>query len=71
LKKFFITEKCVGCSACVSDCPQQAIDNKKTPHEINQYLCTGCGDCFEICPVGAIIFCRTVEVKIFSAEKQI
>ena len=70
-EKFFITEKCVGCSACASDCPMQAIDSSKIPHEINQRLCIGCGDCFEICPVGAIKFCRDVEVKKFSIERQI
>ena len=50
MSKFFITEKCVRCGACQSDCPVQAIEN----FFIDKKKCINCGDCYEICPVGAI-----------------
>ena len=50
MSEFFITEKCVHCGACQSDCPAQAIKN----FSIDEKKCIECGDCYEICPVGAI-----------------
>lgn len=50
MKKYFISEKCIHCGACKSDCPQNAIEN----FFINQEKCIHCGDCFSICPVAAV-----------------
>lgn len=48
-------EKCIGCGACVAECPNQAIqlagDGKA---EIDQSKCQKCGKCVEVCPVEAI-----------------
>ena len=52
--QYFISEKCVGCNACFSDCPAQAIDNSQIPLKIEQKKCIRRGDCYEICPVGAV-----------------
>ena len=49
-------EKCCGCGACYSACPNQAIS--MIPDEegflqpnINKDLCTSCGKCEQVCPV--------------------
>ena len=48
-------EKCVGCTACVRNCPMLCITGSvKEPHEINQKLCIKCGSCMEKCKFGAI-----------------
>ncbi len=48
-------EKCVGCTACVRNCPMLCITGSvKEPHEINQALCIKCGSCMEKCKFGAI-----------------
>ncbi|MBQ9441494.1 MAG: 4Fe-4S binding protein [Selenomonadaceae bacterium] len=57
MREFFITEKCIRCGACKSDCPAQAIEN----FFINQDKCVKCGDCYEICPVGAIEQKKTLQ----------
>lgn len=48
-------EKCIGCSACVSECPNSAITiGSDSKAEINQEKCQKCGRCIEVCPVQAI-----------------
>jgi len=48
-------EKCTGCGACFSSCPQKAITMKENnegfifPY-INMNLCTGCNICKKNCP---------------------
>jgi len=46
-------EECIGCSACITACPNDAIsvDDKA---KIDMDKCTGCGECISICPVDAI-----------------
>lgn len=44
--------KCVGCGACVSDCPANAIT--LNPLTINKEKCIGCGKCISSCHAGAI-----------------
>ena len=47
-------EKCLGCGACISMCPVQAISFKDGKAEIDKKKCIKCGTCKDICPVGAI-----------------
>lgn len=53
-KGFLITDACIGCGTCQSNCPQQCID-EGTPFAIRQDSCLHCGLCFENCPVEAIV----------------
>ena len=48
------SEKCLGCGACASMCPVNAITMKGGKAQINNKKCIKCGTCAQICPVGAI-----------------
>ena len=51
----FITENCIGCTACMRMCPVYAIDgNKGERLVINTKRCIDCGVCGRTCPKGAI-----------------
>lgn len=53
---YFITDKCIGCTACVRNCPVFAIDGKpKERHVVNIRRCVSCGVCGRVCPKGAIL----------------
>ena len=43
-------EKCTGCGACVSLCPDQAISLENDHAVIDQELCTECLRCMDECP---------------------
>lgn len=48
-----IADTCVGCEACVAECPTSAIsmvDGKATASD----ACVDCGACVAACPVEAI-----------------
>ena len=51
---YFVTDDCIRCGSCLSDCPQSCIElNGKAV--IRQENCLHCGNCAEVCPVGAVI----------------
>jgi len=56
-----ITEDCISCGACVSECPNDAISQGDLYFVINPERCTECvgfynkPQCVEVCPVDAII----------------
>ncbi len=55
LIRFEITDKCIGCGACIPSCSVKAITgNKKDKHLISQDKCTRCGACEQVCPVDAV-----------------
>lgn len=45
----YISERCIGCGACVSTCPQNAISLLNGRAQQNRQLCTGCGNCTRVC----------------------
>lgn len=47
-------EKCIGCSVCISSCPENAISMENDKATISQDKCTFCGKCFSACPQEAI-----------------
>jgi len=49
-----ISEECVSCGACESECPIEAISQGESQYEINVDTCVDCGACASACPVGAI-----------------
>jgi uncharacterized pyridoxamine 5'-phosphate oxidase family protein len=51
---YFVTDDCIGCGSCLSDCPQSCIELKEKA-VIRQENCLHCGNCAEVCPVGAVI----------------
>lgn len=43
-------QKCIGCGACISVCPVQAISMKSGWHcYIQTDKCVGCGKCVSLC----------------------
>ena len=55
IKTYSIGETCVGCTACVKQCPVNAISGeRKHRHIINKIRCMSCGVCGRVCPSSAI-----------------
>lgn len=49
------TDLCIGCGACASACPFEAIDWRPTGQPVViEAACKGCGVCTVECPVGAM-----------------
>ena len=48
------SKKCLGCGACLSVCPAQAIVVKNGKAKIEVKKCNKCQACVSICPVQAI-----------------
>lgn len=48
-----ITDDCVSCGACVSECPVNAIVEGDGKMTIDAGACIDCGACEGACPVGA------------------
>lgn len=49
-----ISDACVSCGACESECPVGAISMGADHMVINADVCVDCGACAGACPVGAI-----------------
>lgn len=50
---YIISEDCISCGACESECPVEAITQGESIYEVNADLCTDCGLCADVCPVDA------------------
>ena len=55
-----ITDECINCDICESECPNNAIFQGQVIYKINHNLCTECvghfdePQCQQICPVSCI-----------------
>ncbi|MDR0411230.1 MAG: 4Fe-4S binding protein [Treponema sp.] len=49
-----ISDSCVNCGVCESECPAGAISEKNSVRWIDPSLCADCGACESTCPSGAI-----------------
>ncbi len=50
---YCISDECISCGACASECPVSCIAEGDGKYVINQDECIGCGNCANICPVSA------------------
>ncbi len=56
-----ITDECISCGACETECPNAAISEGETIYVIDPSRCTECvgsydsPQCAEICPVDAAV----------------
>ena len=48
-----ISDACISCGACASECSVGAISEGDQKYEINADECLSCGACAEVCPVNA------------------
>ena len=48
-----ITDDCIACGACASECPVSCISEEDGKFVINAEECIACGNCADVCPVGA------------------
>lgn len=60
-KMVWEADKCIGCQACVRDCPTGVIDVVRAEPDVKKfnttyrmYLCIFCGQCVDSCPVHCI-----------------
>ncbi|MEF9839661.1 MAG: 4Fe-4S binding protein [Lachnospiraceae bacterium] len=49
-----ISDDCVSCGACESECPVGAISQGAEHYEIDPDACLDCGACAGQCPTGSI-----------------
>ncbi|MDD5764739.1 MAG: 4Fe-4S binding protein [Candidatus Marinimicrobia bacterium] len=49
-----ISDECISCGACASECPVEAISEGADKYVIDASKCTDCGSCVDVCPVEAI-----------------
>ncbi|MGI6095751.1 MAG: DUF362 domain-containing protein [Lachnospiraceae bacterium] len=51
---YVITEDCVSCGTCISECPVEAISEGEDRYQIDPDTCVDCGTCAGLCPSEAI-----------------
>lgn len=50
---YTITEECIACGACESECASGAISMGADIYVIDAAKCTDCASCASVCPVDA------------------
>ena len=50
---YVISEDCIACGSCISECPVEAISEGDI-YVIDADVCTDCGTCADVCPSEAI-----------------
>ncbi|MCB5267297.1 MAG: electron transfer flavoprotein subunit alpha [Candidatus Cloacimonetes bacterium] len=63
-----ITEKCIGCGACLKACAYEAIRVESKLAEIDIDKCVLCGACVQACPFDAIIIRKATQTVIDKAQ---
>ena len=48
-----ISDECISCGACASECPVEAISEGDGKYVIDAATCIDCGNGADTCPVGA------------------
>ena len=48
-----ISEECISCGACESECPVSCISAGDNVYVVNAGECIDCGSCAAVCPVDA------------------
>jgi ferredoxin len=48
-----ISEDCISCGSCESECPVNAISQGDDRYVIDPDVCVECGACANVCPVDA------------------
>lgn len=51
---YVITDECVSCGTCESECPSEAISQGDEHYVIDPDACVDCGTCADACPTEAI-----------------
>lgn len=51
---YVISEECISCGACESECPTGSISAGDSQYVIDAETCIDCGACEPVCPVSAI-----------------
>lgn len=51
---YVISDECVSCGTCESECPAGAISQGDEHYVIDADSCMECGTCADACPTGAI-----------------
>jgi len=55
LVRYFINDRCIGCTKCSQGCPSDAIPMRPYErHEIDDAKCVRCGTCADVCPADAV-----------------
>ncbi|HEY60057.1 MAG TPA: 4Fe-4S binding protein [Anaerolineae bacterium] len=50
-----ITDECIVCGSCETECPENAISMGDEHYEIDPEKCKDNAACVEVCPVDAIV----------------
>lgn len=50
---YHISDDCISCGACETECPVSAISAGDGKYEIDAGTCIDCGSCANVCPVDA------------------
>lgn len=52
---YVISDECVACGTCASECPVEAISEGDGKYVIDADTCVECGTCAGVCPTEAIV----------------
>lgn len=63
-----LSEKCTGCTLCVSACQDQALEMKDGLPQREESQCLRCGACIQVCPFGAMTS-RTVGYAVYAGGR--